>query len=162
MTRMESVEVRKGSSTTEFGPRTTSGALNLITKSTPDQLQFDVLAGYGSFNTHKEQVTHGNKLGNFSYLIDAANEQSDGFKKIDLVGGDTGYSTQDIVGKFKFETDDDAKIYQSIELKLGYNGEDSDETYLGLTDADFKNDPYRRYALPHDLIIWMLSILNIN
>jgi len=146
MTRMESVEVRKGSSTTEFGPRTTSGALNLITKSTPDQLQFDVLAGYGSFNTHKEQVTHGNKLGNFSYLIDAANEQSDGFKKIDLVGGDTGYSTQDIVGKFKFETDDDAKIYQSIELKLGYNGEDSDETYLGLTDADFKNDPYRRYA----------------
>ena len=66
MTRMESVEVRKGSSTTEFGPKTTSGALNLITKSTPDQLQFDALVGYGSFNTHREQITHGNKLGNFS------------------------------------------------------------------------------------------------
>jgi Fe(3+) dicitrate transport protein len=146
MTRMESVEVRKGSSTTEFGPKTTSGALNLITKSTPEQLQFDVLAGYGSFNTHREQITHGNKLGNFSYLIDVANEQTDGFKNIDIVGGNTGYSTQDIMAKLKYETNEDAKIYQSVELKLGFNNEDSDETYLGLTDADFENDPYRRYA----------------
>ncbi|MDB2550859.1 TonB-dependent receptor, partial [Rickettsiales bacterium] len=144
--KMESVEVRKGSSTTEFGPKTTSGALNLITKSIPDKLQFDVSAGYGSFNTHKEQITHGNKLGNWSYLIDASNQQSDGFKKIDIVDGNSGYSIQDVMAKLKYETDDDAKIYQSVELKLGYNNEDSNETYLGLTDADFANDPYRRYA----------------
>ncbi len=72
--------------------------------------------------------------------------KSDGFKTIDIVGGNTGYSIQDIMSKLKFETDDDAKTYQSIELKLGYTNENSDETYLGLTDSDFKNDPYRRYA----------------
>lgn len=146
MKRMESVEVRKGSSTTEFGPKTTSGALNLITKSVPDKLRFDVIFGYGSFNTLKQQITHGNKLGNWSYLINASNDQSDGFKKIDIVGGYTGYSLQDVMAKLKYETDDNAKIYQSVELKLGFNNENSDETYLGLTDVDFKNDPYRRYA----------------
>ena len=94
----------------------------------------------------RSKISHGNKLGNFSYIIDASNEQSDGFKTIDIVGGNTGYSIQDIMSKLKFETDDDAKTYQSIELKLGYTNENSDETYLGLTDSDFKNDPYRRYA----------------
>lgn len=146
ISRMQSIEVRKGSSTTEFGPKTTSGALNLISNSTPKEFKFEALAGYGSFNTHKEQISHGNKLGNFSYIIDSSNEQSDGFKTIDIVGGNTGYSIQDIMSKLKFETDDDAKTYQSIELKLGYTNENSDETYLGLTDSDFKNDPYRRYA----------------
>lgn len=146
ISRMESVEVRKGSSTIEFGPRTTSGALNLISSSTPDKFEFDALMGYGSFDTKKTQIHHGDKIKNFSYVIDLGHEESAGFKKIDIVGGDTGYSMQDIMTKMKFTTDDDADIYQSIELKLGYTEEDSDETYLGLSDADFNDDPYRRYA----------------
>lgn len=146
ISRMSGVEVRKGSSTTEFGPRTTSGALNLLSSPTPEQLEFEAMAGYGNFNSHFQRIHHGNKINNFSYVFDVTNDQSDGFKDIDIVGGDTGYSIQDIMAKFKYETDDNAKIYQSIELKLGYTQEDSDETYLGLTDADFRNDPYRRYA----------------
>jgi Fe(3+) dicitrate transport protein len=146
ISRMEAVEVRKGSSTIEFGPRTTSGALNLISSSTPEKAEFDVLLGYGSHNSKRAQIHQGNKFKNFSYVIDAGHEESSGFKKIDIVGGDTGYSIQDVMTKFKFNTNDDAKIYQSIELKLGYTQEDSDETYLGLTDQDFNNDPYRRYA----------------
>jgi Fe(3+) dicitrate transport protein len=31
-------------------------------------------------------------------------------------------------------------------VKAGYSGEISNETYLGLTDADFRATPYRRYA----------------
>ena len=146
ISRMESVEVRKGSSTIEFGPRTTSGALNLISSSTPDKAIFEAMAGYGSFDTETAKIRQGNKINNFSYVIDMGHEKSKGFKTIDIAGGETGYSIQDVMGKFKLTSDDDAEIYQSIELKLGYTKEDSDETYLGLTDTDFNNDPNRRYA----------------
>jgi Fe(3+) dicitrate transport protein len=35
---------------------------------------------------------------------------------------------------------------QELELKVGYSNEFSNETYLGLTDADFRKTPLRRYG----------------
>jgi Fe(3+) dicitrate transport protein len=144
--RMESVEVRKGSSTIEFGPRTTSGAVNLISNAVPDKKSFGATAAYGSFNTNILNARYGDKVNNFSYLIDLSHEKSKGFKKIDVVDKDTGYSIQDVMTKIKYDSDEDSDIYQSIELKLGYTKEDSNETYLGLEESDFRNNPYRRYA----------------
>jgi len=37
-------------------------------------------------------------------------------------------------------------MFQELELKFGFANERSNETYLGLTDADFEDTPYRRYA----------------
>ena len=148
--RMEAVEVRKGSSTIKFGPRTTSGAVNLISSSVPDVQEIEALAGYGTDNTQRLQGHYGNSYGfdwgTFGFVVDASHDQTDGFKDIDIVGGDTGYSIQDIMGKIKFATDAAADIYQSVELKIGATEEDSDETYLGLTQSDFNADPFRRYA----------------
>jgi Fe(3+) dicitrate transport protein len=53
---------------------------------------------------------------------------------------------EDYLGKFRINTGPDAVLYQSLELKLGRTEQDSDETYLGLTDADFRANPNRRYA----------------
>jgi len=148
--RMEAVEVRKGSSTIKFGPRTTSGAVNLISSSVPEFEEIEGLVGYGSDNTKRVQGHYGNSAdfgsGRIGFVIDASHDQTDGFKKIDIVGGDTGYSIQDLMGKIKVSTDEAAKIYQSLEVKFGVTSEDSDETYLGLSDADFNANPYRRYA----------------
>jgi Fe(3+) dicitrate transport protein len=47
--------------------------------------------------------------------------------------------------KGRLNTDPDAHVYQRLEGKLGYTREDSHETYLGLTDQDFRDDPVRRY-----------------
>lgn len=146
VSHISGVEVRKGSSAIEFGPRTTSGAVNLISTPTPNQKKVQAKAAYGSFDTNILNLLYGDKVNNFSYLIDLTHEKSNGFKKIDVVGGDTGYSIQDIMAKFKYNTNDDADIYQSIELKLGYTQEESNETYLGLSDKDFWDDPYRRYS----------------
>jgi Fe(3+) dicitrate transport protein len=148
--RMEAVEVRKGSSTIKFGPRTTSGAVNLISSSVPSTQELEALAGYGTDNTQRLQGHYGNSAafgsGHVGFVIDASHEATDGFKRIDIVGGDTGYSIQDIMGKVKFSTDPTADIFQSLEIKIGGTEEDSDETYLGLTQEDFEADPYRRYA----------------
>lgn len=150
VSRMEAVEVRKGSSTIKFGPRTTSGAVNLISSSVPETREIEGLVGYGTDNTKRVQGHYGDSAafgsGNIGFVIDASHDQTDGFKSIDIVGGDTGYSIQDLMGKVKISTDEAADVYQSLEVKFGATEEDSDETYLGLTQDDFDNDPFRRYA----------------
>ena len=148
--RMEAVEVRKGSSTIKFGPRTTSGAVNLVSSSVPDTQEIEGLLALGGDTTKRLQGHYGDSFalgsGNVGFVIDASHDQANGFKSIDIVGGDTGYSIQDLMGKVKLSTDPAADIYQSVEVKFGATEEDSDETYLGLTQDDFDADPFRRYA----------------
>ena len=65
--RMEGVEVRKGSSTIKSGPNTTSGALNLISSSVPEEEEFDVLLGAGMHDTIRGDFHYGNKINNFGH-----------------------------------------------------------------------------------------------
>lgn len=150
MNKMEALEVRKGSSAIKFGPRTTSGALNLITRSVPSARTAGGLLGYGTDNTQRAHAYYGDSVklgaGTLGFVIDAAHEATDGFKSIGRAGGDTGYSIQDVMGKVKYSTDASKDIFQSFELKIGATEEDSDETYLGLSQADFNANPYHRYA----------------
>lgn len=144
--RIEAVEVRKGSSTIKFGPRTTSGAINLISSSVPQTEEIEALAAYGNYNTQRLQAHYGNSYGQYGFVVDASHDSTDGFKDIDIVGGDTGYSIQDFMGKFRVTTPEHADVFQSFEIKFGATEEESDETYLGLTQEDFDEDPFRRYA----------------
>ncbi|MBK7634283.1 MAG: hypothetical protein IPJ13_08285 [Saprospiraceae bacterium] len=50
------------------------------------------------------------------------------------------------MGKLRWHTDENARIYQSITLKLLNTTEAGNETYLGLTYDDFKANPLRRYS----------------
>lgn len=150
--RMEAVEVRKGSSSIKFGPRTTTGAVNLISSSVPrvdeKNLGSAKLTG-GEFGTQGLQLNAGKTVatsnGNFGFVVDLGHEKSTGFKVLDT-GGDTGFSIQDIMGKVKWSTPASTNLFQSVEVKIGATQEDSDETYLGLSNQDFENTPYRRYA----------------
>lgn len=144
--RMEAVEVRKGSSTVKFGPRTTSGAVNLVSSSIPRDAGGRATLAYGEDNTQRAQLNYGATHGRFGYVLDLGHEATDGFKTIDKVGGDAGFSIQDVMGKFRISSDVSADIYQHFEFKVGATQEDSNETYLGLTQSDFDADPFRRYA----------------
>ena len=148
--RMEAVEVRKGSSTIKFGPRTTSGAVNLVSSSVPEEEEIEAQAAYGTDNTSRLQGHYGNsyKVGNgtLGFVVDASRDATDGFKSIDIVGGDTGYEIEDVMGKIKYSSDPSKDVFQSFELKFGATEEDSNETYLGLTQADFDANSTRRYA----------------
>ena len=53
-----------------------------------------------------------------------------------------GYDISDYVLKLAWETD-----RQSLLFKAQHSEESSDETYLGLTDANFDSNPDRRYGL---------------
>lgn len=143
--RMQGIEVRKGSSQIKYGPYTTGGALNLISTAIPETFsgKLDVLAGDDRGRTVHAYL--GNSFKNVGFLVEGYQGRSDGFKELDG-GGDTGFDKKDFLAKLRLNTNPDARVYQALTLKVGRATETSDETYLGLTDADFARNPVRRYA----------------
>jgi Fe(3+) dicitrate transport protein len=145
MARMHAVEIRKGSASVQAGPRTTGGAINLVSTPIPAEASAEVdlsMGSDGAFQAHGWAGAMGERLG---VLVEGVRQQSDGFKRIDG-GGDTGYALNDVVAKLRWVSAPDAARFQQLDFKYGRNTQDSDETYLGLTDADFGLDPNRRYA----------------
>ncbi len=145
MSRISAVEIRKGSASVQAGPRTTGGALNLISTPIPGEPSAEVDLSAGSDGTLLAHGWAGAMGERFGGLIEGVRQQSDGFKRIDG-GGDVGFSLNDFVGKLRWVSAPDAARYQQLDFKIGRNTQDSNETYLGLTDADFSLDPNRRYA----------------
>ena len=143
--RMQAVEILKGSSQVQYGPYTTGGALNMISTEVPDNFGIFLNSSYGSFNSGRIHTQLGDSKKNFGYSVEFLNYNSNGFKNLDN-GENTGFDKNDLVAKFRVKTNPEAKIGQSFELKFQYSDEDSNETYLGLTEDDFAVTPFRRYA----------------
>ena len=144
--RMQSFEILKGGSQIQYGPYTTGGAINMVSTQIPNRLKARVVASIGSFNTKKTYVNIGDERENFGYVLEYNNRNSDGFKKIDNSSKNTGFQGNDYVAKFRINTDADAKVFQSLTAKVQYSEDFANETYLGLTEDDYNNSPYRRYA----------------
>jgi len=143
--RMSSVEVRKGSSQIKYGPYTTGGAINFISTRIPYEFTGNAEISAGQFNSQRFSTSIGDSYKNFGFLLESNYQRNDGFKDLDN-DGLTGYDVKDFLAKFMIKTDNDAQVFQKLEAKIGYYDEQSDETYLGLTEADFKSTPYRRYS----------------
>ena len=143
--RMEAIEVRKGSSQIQYGPNTVGGALNLVSAAIPDRLSLLGRAELGSEGAAKVHARAGDAGERVGWLLETYQSRTDGFKQLDG-GGDTGFALQDYLGKLRFQSSPGTRVYQHLELKLGHTREDADETYLGLTDGDFRRTPLRRYA----------------
>ncbi len=58
--------------------------------------------------------------------------------------GPTGYDIEDYLVKLQFDSGPQASLYQSLRIKAGRTDQTSNETYLGLTEADFRQQPNRR------------------
>ncbi len=142
--RMEAIEVRKGSSQIKYGPRTNGGTLNLISTSIPQDFNLSGNVALGVDNTQKLHLNLGDSYKHFAWVAETYQIVTDGFKKLDG-GGHTGFDLDDYLAKFRFQSDGSTGIYQELEIKLGKTQQLSDETYLGLTDVDFAENPFRRY-----------------
>jgi Fe(3+) dicitrate transport protein len=143
--RIQSFEILKGGSQIQYGPNTTGGAINMVSNQISSQFSGRILASMGNYDTRNTYVNLGDNFNNFGYLVEYNNRNSDGFKTIDFSNKNTGFDGNDYVGKFRINTNADAKIFHSLTLKAQLSDESSNETYLGLTDADFDSNPYRRY-----------------
>lgn len=144
--RMEGIEVRKGSSQIKYGPRTNGGALNLMSTSIPSRLRIRADVAGGSDRTGRAHVWVGDGRENFGWLLETYQISTRGYKELDGPRESTGFEIQDYLAKARFNTDTTADVYQEVEVKLAAYRQVSDETYLGLTEEDFRTNPIRRYA----------------
>ena len=142
--RMQAVEVLKGSSQIQYGPYSTGGAINFVSTEIPKSFQGKISSSYGSFNTGQTYSTLGSSNGNFGYMIEYLNYNSNGFKDLGE-NLNTGFDINEITSKVRFNSSKDAKIDQSLEFKFHYYDATSNEPYLGFTDSDFKKSPFLRY-----------------
>ena len=142
--RIENVEVLKGSSQIQYGPFTTGGAVNMVSKEIPTGFLGDVRFNGGNYDSRSTEATVGHSTENFGFVTQYFNYNSNGFKDLDG-GGNTGFDKSDYLGKVRVNSDLDAKVFQSLSFKFQYSEEASHETYLGLTQDDFDDKPYRRY-----------------
>ena len=143
---MENVEVFKGPVAIKYGPNTVGGALNMVSTQIPEENGGRISASYGSDNYRKLHAYAGGSQGNFGVLLEGLTLAADGFKELDNNDDDTGFERNDLNMKFRITSDPTAAVYHRLDLKVGFSNEHSNETYLGLSDNDFDDDPYRRYS----------------
>ena len=153
--RMSGIEVLKGSSQIKYGPHTTGGAINFLSTAVPTTDQVYSKSTFGTYNEIRNHTYFGTTEvmeggGKFGYLIEYYSRGNTGFKDLDVNpasmrgSADTGFQKREPMIKMIYEPK--TALYQRFEAKFGWTALDANETYLGLTTGDFRQDPYRRYA----------------
>lgn len=151
--RMSGIEVLKGSSQIKYGPHTTGGVVNYLSTPIPQEREGYVKFMYGTDAAVRGHATCGDTLetdaGRVGFLLELWARETDGFKEIDSApdfhdSDDTGFTNIEPMLKLAWEPNSD--MYQRLEFKIGYTDREADETYLGLSEDDFDDDPFRRYA----------------
>lgn len=143
--RMDAIEILKGSSQIQYGPFTTGGAINMVSAQIPESLGGNLEYSYGSYNTTTAKARVGNSFKYGGFVADFLRNAGDGFKKVDSYDN-KGFQLNDVVAKLRFNSDLERQNKHILDLKYQYSDELSNETYLGLTDDDFRVSPFRRYA----------------
>jgi Fe(3+) dicitrate transport protein len=140
--RMHAVEVLKGAPLLRYGPQTTGGVLNMVSTPVPADTRTEIALRYGENDEWDLLASYGGRAGAFGFLLETVQRHSDGFKDIDRSDRGSGYDISDYLLKLGWEG-----ARQSVLFKAQHSEETSDETYLGLSDVDFGENPNRRYGL---------------
>lgn len=163
MTRMTSVRVLKGPSAIQYGPHTVGGAIDFVTAPIPDSGKGSLDVALGQYGYRKAHLRAGTSDEKWGVLIEGVHISSTGFKTIDVVGGDTGFTRNDWMVKVRRTLPVLAGVHQEVELKGSFGDETSNETYTGVSDEDFRKDPYRRYAATQlDQMKWVRTGLALT
>mgnify|MGYP006079214483 FL=1 len=142
--RMSAVEVLKGPAAITQGPYTIGGAINMISTPIPNEASGALNIEAGENSTYRLHGYYGAKLENgLAYLVETHQWQSDGFQSIDR-GGESGLDIADYMLKLSYAPKDSD---HAVEFKYQKAKQDSDQSYLGLTDADFNTQALRRYGI---------------
>lgn len=143
--RLSAIEVVKGPAAITQGPYTIGGALNMVSTPISTEMSGNIVTEAGENSTYRVHATYGGRSeSGFGFLLETHQWQSDGFQDIDRSDNNTGLDVEDYTVKLSYAPSDSA---HAIELKLQSTQQNSNQSYLGLTDRDFDNSAFRRYGI---------------
>jgi len=142
--RMSAVEVLKGPAAITQGPYTIGGAVNMISTPVPNETAGTLTVEAGENSTYRLHGYYGTELDSgIGVLVETHQWQSDGFQTIDR-GGNSGLDIEDYMLKLSYAP---KTSNHAVEFKYQRATQNSDQSYLGLTDADFNAQALRRYGI---------------
>lgn len=148
--RMSTVRVLKGPSAIVYGPMTVGGAIDLVTRALPDGRKGTYDLAFGQYGYNKEHISYGISNEHGGLLLEGIRLANSGFKDIDRDRTDSGFVRSEWMAKGVYVIDPTARITNELQLKATYSEERSNESYLGITDADARATPNRRYYASKD------------
>ena len=138
--RIHAVEVLKGPAVVSQGPQTIGGAINLISTPIPEVNSGKFVQEIGQNGMARTHAYYGASQGNFGALVEVHEHSSDGFDSIANVGGDTGFDKSDLMIKARYTSGNHSLTFKRVDID-----ENSDQSYVGLTQSSFKSNPRVRY-----------------
>nr|HMN69027.1 TonB-dependent receptor plug domain-containing protein [Bdellovibrionales bacterium] len=143
MMHVEGVEVFKGVATVPFGPNSVGGSINFLTPEPRGDRHGFVDAAAGTFD-YRRILGRVETAGDvYSGLFQGAYHETSGFKE--LPGNqNTGFEQSDFLAKGRVRLKGGDRP-QFLDVKIGFATENSHETYLGISENDFRDGPYQRY-----------------
>jgi Fe(3+) dicitrate transport protein len=146
--RMTGIEVLKGSGSILYGPQTIGGVINYITADPPAESSGFANFSGGHGGHYTGQLGYGNTYGNTGFTVNYLRRQAENL-------GPTEFTLNDINAKFKFNSP-----RSNIMVKLGIYDENSNSTYIGLTQYMYEtgNYDYSRIAPDDHLAVRRYSL----
>lgn len=125
--RMSGVEVLKGNGSILFGPQTIGGVVNFLTADPPEKASGRISLRAGEKSFYNAQFHFGNTIDNFGFNVDFQRKQAEDF-------GPTRFLLHDLNAKLltRFSP------VSALTFKLGVYDENSNSTYVGLTQPMFR------------------------
>jgi Fe(3+) dicitrate transport protein len=162
VTRMSQVRVVKGPAALIYGPQTIGGAVDFITRNPPSTPSGALDVAYGQYGYNKLHGHFGASDENNGFVIEGIHVGADGFKELPN-DGDTGFHRNEWMFKGFHSLSGSSGMKNELWLKATYSDEISNETYLGLTDADFRDDPLQRYGASQlDRMRWTRTSFSLS
>lgn len=137
--RMTGLELLKGSGSILWGPQTIGGVLNYKTVDPPVEPSSYINLRGGQGGLFSLYGSYGTYFDGAGIQVGVLHKQADRI-------GTTTMNVDDITAKLKFRLDDRSQIG----VKLSFYNEESNSTYLGLTQSMYDAGDYYTVMAPHD------------
>lgn len=129
--RFETVEVLKGSGQILYGPQTIGGVVNYITPTPPSTRSGSIILTAGSHSYFNGHVNYGDTIGETGLLLEFTRKQGQGSRENVRPG----------LNDFNFKSITTLTSKQAVTFKFNYYGENSNVTYSGLREGEYRINP---------------------
>lgn len=122
--KMAGIEILKGSGQILFGPQTIGGVVNFFTADPPSTEESKIKLSGAKNGFFSGFGSYGNTIGKTGFLVSYLHKRADEL-------GPTNFRLNDLSAKIKIELNEKS----NLGIKLGFYDEQSNSTYIGLTQT---------------------------